>query len=160
MKLLTKLFHISPILLIATMFIPSCSKISDNGDLDGKWHLIEMYSKNTPTEASYTQKHETYGKGIYWMFQLDLLNIITREIPENVYSRDIIARFNHSGNQLHITETYVHFRERDSLLTDPSTTLLEPVGIRGNATTFNIKELNSSKMILTSPFDSLVFKKK
>ena len=111
-----------PIFLLVVTIICSCAKLSDNGKIDGKWHLVELYSKNSPSDETYTEFHQTYDKGIYWMFQMQLLNIRTKTVPENVYSRDIIARFKYMGNKLHITQTYVHFRDRDSLITDPNTT--------------------------------------
>ena len=70
-----------------------------------------------------------------------------------------MARFVHDGDRLSVTQTYVHFRDRDELITDPSTTLLEVVGIRGSASDYRIALLNSSRLTLCSQLDSLVFVK-
>lgn len=156
----TKYLIISFLLISFIPSIHSCSKLSDNGDLDGKWQLLEMYSKTTESAANYTEFENKADKRIYWMFQMELLNIRSWTRLENVLGEDIMARFAHNGNEMRVGPTYVHFRERDSLLTDPSTTLLEPVGIRGNAANFQIKVLNSKSMILCSEKDSLIFKKK
>lgn len=145
-------------LFIMPLFL-SCTKLSDNGPIDGKWQLKSIYSKTDKESSHYTEFHNKQEEGIYWIFQLNLLNIKTMIYAENILSTDIIARFNINNDLLHVGPTYVHFRERDSLLTDPNTTLLEPIGIRGISSTYKIIELNSNNMILCSSRDSLVFKK-
>lgn len=145
-------------LFMMTLF-PSCTKLSNNGPIDGKWFLTSMYSKTNEESPHYTEFHNKQEEGIYWIFQLNLLNIRTMIYAENYLSTDIIARFNVNSDMLQVGPTYVHFRERDSLLTDPNTTLLEPIGIRGISSTYKIVELNSNNMILCSSKDSLVFRK-
>lgn len=151
----TRLF----ILSVCSASLLSCAKLSHNGDLDGKWFLLEMHSKPSEQAPHYTEFQDKKGEGIYWIFQLNVLNIRTMIYAENPLSTDIIARFHHADRFLNVGPTYVHFRERDSLLTDPNITLLEPIGIRGNASTYRVEELNSSRMVLCSPRDSLIFKK-
>ena len=70
-----------------------------------------------------------------------------------------MARFEHSGNRLHVTHTYIHHRAEDILITDPATTQLEHVGIRGCSSSFEVKCLTSKRMVLCSERDSLVFRK-
>lgn len=137
-----------------------CSKMPENGALDGKWQLTEMYSKTTNSDAHYisTPTTDKRADNIYWNIQLKLLYITSAE-PLNTFTTETVARFHYSGSTLQVGPTYIHYRDRDSLITNANSTELVPLGIRGNATTYDIKRLNASTMILCSPLDSLIFKK-
>lgn len=149
---------ISVVLVVLCCAITACSKLSDNGPIDGKWRLEKMYSKTSPTASSYTEEKYLMDENIYWNIQLDLLSITSANLL-NGYTGETTARFTHSGNLFSITKTYIHFRDRDSLLTDPSTTQLVPLGIRGNACDYHVSMPSSTRMVLCSPMDSLVFYK-
>lgn len=137
-----------------------CSKMPENGALDGKWQLTEMYSKTTNSDAHYiaTPTTDKRADNIYWNIQLKLLYITSAE-PLNTFTTETVARFHYSGSTLQVGPTYIHYRDRDSLITNANSTELIPLGIRGNATTYDIKRLNASTMILCSPLDSLIFKR-
>lgn len=136
----------------------SCDKLSDNGDLDGMWQLREMHTKASADEETYSQAADKRAEKIFWSFQLDLLSI-TSEASLNGYTGETVARFSYSGERLEITQTYIHYRDRDSLLTDPATTELQALGIRGNSASFAVRQLSKHSLILCSATDSLVFKK-
>lgn len=137
-----------------------CSKMPENGTLDGKWQLTEMYSKTTNSDAHYiaTPTTDKRADNIYWNIQLKLL-YITSAKPLKTFTTETVARFHYSGSTLQVGPTYIHYRDRDSLITNANSTELIPLGIRGNATTYDIKRLNASTMILCSPLDSLIFKR-
>ncbi len=150
-------------ILFASLSILSfsyCSKMPENGLLDGKWQLSEMYSKTTHSDAHYvaTLATDKRADNIYWNIQLKLL-YITSAKPLNTFTNETVARFHYSGSTLQVGPTYIHYRDRDSLITNANSTELIPLGIRGNATTYNIKRLNASTLILCSSLDSLIFKK-
>lgn len=136
----------------------ACGKTPQNGALDGKWRLVELHSKAQASDAAYAVAKDVRASNIYWSFQLQLLDITSTEL-HNGHTNETVARFVHEGDRLAVTQTYVHFRDRDSLLTDPNITALESVGIRGNATNFRIVRLGRAYMTLCSPLDSLVFHK-
>lgn len=137
--------------LASTLFIASCSKMSGNGDLDGKWLLTERVYK-TPYEIN------CVPSAVYWSFQLDLLSITSPDTI-NTKTTETLCRFVKGADKLNITQTYIHYRDRDSLLTASDTKALISVGIRSNVAQFRIARLNSSSLILVSQDDSLVFKK-
>lgn len=148
-----------PILFISILFIvAACYKLSDNGDLDGRWKLQQIYSKASPEEAHYTLPLDAQADNIYWNFQLNLL-AITSTNPLNGHTGETTARFSYTPSHLSVTQTYIHYRDRDSLITDPATTSLTRLGIRGNATDYRIERLNKTSLILCSAYDSLVFYK-
>lgn len=141
------------------MVLSGCSKLTDNGPLDGKWQLCEIHSKSDLNAPHYDFSHVDYkNQSVYWNFQLNLLSITSKEML-NTFTTETTARFSYDKTTLHVGPTYIHYRDRDSLLTNPSTTELVPLGIHGNESNFNIKQLNHTTMILCSEYDSLVFYK-
>ena len=153
--------HILYILSFAllSLFYLSCDKTPKNGALDGQWQLMEIAEKVSPTDMDYSRITNKKDERIYWAFQLDLLNIYTQSGKLNGYTAYSTARFQLANGRLRIAPTYIHFDNRDSLLTDPHTTALEPMGIEGNAADFKVETLNSKKMVLSSDKRSLTFRK-
>lgn len=148
-----------PLIIIAlSCLLTACSKLTSNGKIDGKWRLEKMYCKPTDNALYYTEEKDLMAEQIYWNIQLGLLSITSADTL-NGYSNETTARFTTNNNHFEITQTYIHYRDRDSLLTDPNITLLEPIGIRSNACQYTIPLLTSSKMILCSEKDSLIFYK-
>ncbi len=149
--------YIHLILIFLTLTCASCDKMPENGELDGQWQLMSMGTRNN-ADASPTYT-DTKGQRIYWRFQLRLLMIHTAGAMLNGHTYDTACRFEKSGNTLAITQTYIHTLNRDSLITDPASTSLAPVGIRGNTETFSIEKLDGKQMILQSDHHRLVFRK-
>ena len=146
-------------LLLGAATLASCDKTPMNGDLDGMWRLTEMHSKPTADAPTYSLQAVLGTQRIFWNFQLRLLSIQNHDGLANSETNETVARFEHSGNRLHVTHTYIHRRAEDILITDPATTQLEGVGIRGCSSSFEVKCLTSKRMVLCSERDSLVFRK-
>lgn len=146
-------------LLLGAASLASCDKTPMNGDLDGMWRLTEMHSKPTADAPTYSLQADLRAQRIFWNFQLRLLSIQNHDGLANSETNETVARFEHSGNRLHVTHTYIHHRAEDILITDPATTQLEHVGIRGCSSSFEVKCLTSKRMVLCSELDSLVFRK-
>ena len=146
-------------LLLGAATLASCDKTPMNGDLDGMWRLTEMHSKPTADAPTYSLQAVLRAQRIFWNFQLRLLSIQNHDGLANSETNETVARFEHSGNRLHVTHTYIHRRAEDILITDPATTQLEHVGIRGCSSSFEVKCLTSKRMVLCSERDSLVFRK-
>lgn len=159
----TTMKHILPILslflLAGTFFLGSCEKFSDNGDIDGLWIMTERYSRATdaPSEG-YPEKTDVGQRSISWAFQLKLMSIRTPQ-NHNGHTAETVGRFSLHDGMLDVEPLYIHFRDRDSLLTDPQTTCLKDVGIYGNSGHFRVSRLSENHMVLCSDRDSLVFRK-
>lgn len=139
----------------------ACGKTPTNGDLDGQWFLTEKYYKAEKHAKNYiATQEEPQEYTVIWNISLQLLEIATPGFAHNGVTSHTMGRIVYSSDKLAITQTYVHFRDRDSLITDPQTTCLETVGIRGNSENFRIAKLTSSRLTLCSDTDSLIFKKK
>lgn len=138
----------------------SCDKMPSDSDLNGRWQLtaINATAPATPT---------------YWSFQLDLLSITTSETLHNGQTGETVGRFIVTPERLQITALYVHFRDRDELITPASDTPsetgnaspsadLSSVGIIGHTADFAIETLSSSHLTLVDknhPVWRLSFKK-
>lgn len=147
------------VLLFAGFAVNSCDKMPSGTDLDGQWQMMKRYSKVSESSTAYEHYQDMKAERIYWRFQLDLLMIVSDRGNLNGHTAQTLARYRHDGNRLQILQTYINFVNRDSLITDPNTQSLVPVGIHGNATTFDVLRLNGREMVLRSQRDSIVFRK-
>ena len=134
------------------MMLTSCDKWPENGDLDGQWHLMEL------TPAGETAQ-DVHSQGIFWDVQLDLIVIHTTHEQLNGRSFNTSVSFEHKGKTLSLTALYFHEFTGDELVTDPNTTDFTWTGIYGNTAEFNVKRLDSKRMILENERVRLVFRK-
>ena len=145
---------------LLVLALVSCGKLDRNGALDGQWQLMEIQRRSAMADtAVYDEIIDTKHQGIYWRFQLDLLLIHTVAEKLNGYTYDTTARFLYKSRKLKITQTYINWHNRDSLLSDPETTTLYHIGIDGNSDEFDIERLSSRQMILRDEDKRLVFRK-
>ncbi len=151
--------RIIPFLLLILSAVGACNKVPENGPLDGQWQLMEIATRETPDDAAFSHSEAQKDKGIYWSFQLRLLSIRTHTGPLNGHTSETVGRFRYLADRLAVTELYIHFRSRDSLVTDPATTAFEPLGITGCADTFQIERLDGEQMVLRSQDRRLTFRK-
>lgn len=144
---------------VAVLAMTACEKTPVNGALDGMWQLMEVSEKSATSESGWAEAKSTKGEGIYWNFQLDLLVIHSQHQSLNGYTFDTAARFRHEGGRLEVTEMYVHYDNRDSLIVDPATTIFEPLYIRSNQSSYAVEKLTGKQLILCSDYNRLVFRK-
>lgn len=138
-------------LLLAAAILPfiSCElETSDNGDLDGFWHLTRI--DTLATQGTRDMKQER----IFWSFQKDLLKVDDKT-GEN---SSILLRFNHSGGNLTLSDPYIYDREAGDIKLD-DVEPLRPFGINALTETFTTTSLSGSHMTLESPMLRLSFKK-
>lgn len=121
---------------------------SDNGKLDGYWHLEQMESL---AGGGTTDLHEQL---YFWSVQGTLLNVNDRSIVSNGY----YFSFVHEGDSLKLSNARENNRdEGDPAVEDAA--LLLPFGISGLEDGFLIEKLSSGKMILKSSAWRLFFTK-
>lgn len=147
------------LLTAALLALAACDKMPENGPLDGQWQLMEIATRQSSADDAYSLREPQKDKRIYWCFQLRLLCLRSATGNLNGLSYETMGRFRFTGDSLAVTELYVHFRSRDSLVTDPRTTMFEPFGIAGCADTFRIERLDGRQMVLRSTSRRLTFRK-
>ena len=132
------------------LLLASCAKTPDDTTLEGQWQL---------TQAEYpTGTVDKKSEAIYWAFQLGLIELRSQYVGIGT-TGSAFCRYTYTGDSLLIPKIYYHTHTADSLLTDPSTLVLLPLGIRGNSAHFAVEQLNSSKMVLKNQTERLTFRK-
>lgn len=144
-----KYIYIIALTTIAALSAVSCDiETSDNGDLDGFWHLVQVDTLETSGTCNMKQAR------IFWSFQCDILKLDDKT-GNNL---SIIMRFNHNNNQMTLTDPYIYNREAGDIKLEDSN-MLRPFGINAMSETFNVLHLSGSNMIIESPMLRLNFKK-
>ncbi len=133
----------------AFLTLASCDlESSDNGKLDGYWHLEQIDTIATGGV------NDLSSQKLFWAVQAKLL-LLT---DQNYVHTRLIMRFNHTGERLILSEPYIEDREKgDQLQTEPS--LLTPYGINALTEDFKVEKLSSSDMILSNEKYRLRLKK-
>lgn len=140
-----KILIVMALVLLVTLC--GCNlETSDNGDLDGMWHIVAVDTIDGGTLDLSEQRR-------YWDFQAKLLQL--HDADESTF---LIMRFNHTGDSLILSEPRINDRDLgDTLITDISQ--LTPFGINNFQESFYVEQLSSGKMVLRSKKLTLQFKK-
>lgn len=120
---------------------------SDNGLLDGYWHLtaIDGLPEGGRTDLS--------QQTVFWAFQKDLLQLRGAE-------QEFYLRFARDGGQLRLWGPRLKDRGRNDPAVDELTMpLLQPYGIRATEQVFGIVRLTADGMVLQAGGLQLHFRK-
>lgn len=132
---------------LSLIFLYGCDlETTDNGDLDGYWHLEQVDSLSAQRSVNYGQNN------IFWSIQFELLQL------SNLEDNTIIYKLVNDNRQLTLANPCMFDRaDGDTLVTDVE--VLKPYGVNSLQESFKIVSLESRKMILESPVLRLHFKK-
>lgn len=135
-------------IIFALIALASCTlERSDNGDLDGFWHLTSIDTLATGGYADYSEKQ------VFWMFQGKLYK--TREYTK--YTA-VVGHFQMEGDSLFVTDVFKDDRMND----DPAIENVSEIYVYGFSAInehFKIVSLSSSNMTLQSKTLRLGFRK-
>ena len=133
--------------VLSLFFLVGCTlETTDNGDLDGYWHLEHIESLSSQRSVDYGQAR------IFWSIQFKLLQL------SDLHNNTIIYNLVYDNNQLTLAEPYMSDRaDGDTLVTDVE--VLRPYGVNALQENMKVVSLQSDKMILESPILRLHFKK-
>lgn len=137
--------------LILIFSFTSCElETSHNGDLDGFWHLVQVDSLQTGGVK------DTSKDLLFWSFQVNLLELSDHTNLTIIY----MARFNHEGGQLKVTQPCLYNRDKgNELLSEENMSDISPYGLNALEETFRVENLSGSKMTLSNGTLRLYFKK-
>lgn len=146
----TYIYIISFITGIFTTAFCSCDgfEISNNGDLDGMWHLIEVDSLNNDVKVDYI--HE----GIYWSIQDNLI------CAEDKLKRYETCIFHFVLKEGTLTIKDPHFDNR--VEGDPEVEdilKIAPFGINKKIEDYRVENLNKKCLVIKNQMLRLSFKK-
>ena len=133
--------------VLSLFFLVGCElETTDNGDLDGYWHLEQV-------DTLSAQRSVDYGQAwIFWSIQFKLLQLSDLE------NNSIIYNLVYDNHQLTLADPYMFDRaDGDTLVTDVE--VLRRYGVNALQETMKVVSLQSDRMVLESPVLRLHFKK-
>ena len=132
---------------LSLIFLYGCElETTDNGDLDGYWHLEQVDSLSGQRSVDYAQSN------IFWSIQFELLQL------SNLEDNTIIYKLVYDNRQLTLANPCMFDRaDGDTLVTNVE--VLRQYGVNALQESFKVVSLESRKMILESPVLRLHFKK-
>lgn len=136
----------------------SCEmETTDNGDLDGFWHLESVDTLSTGGTCSYKERK------VFWGVQHKLIAI--RNFAPNAASNGYYVRFNQTGDSLIISSPYANHWHQDYgddggdvPVTEINAELRE-LGMNNLEEHFKKEKLSGSKMVLSNKEYRLSFTK-
>lgn len=143
--------------MLASLMFSSCTiESSDNGDLDGFWHLEQIDTLATGNSADFSKKY------VFWGIEHKLIAV---KETDNASRDKFYFRFEQTSDSLKITRAYVNHGHQDNgedggdiPVTEVSSDL-RYYGIHVLPEGFQKEALSGSKMILKSKTLRLKFKK-
>lgn len=132
---------------LSLMFLCGCElETTDNGDLDGYWHLEQVDSLAGQRSIDYSQNK------IFWSIQFELLQL------SNLEDNTIIYRLVYDNRQLTLANPCMFDRaDGDTLVTHVE--VLRQYGVNSLQENFKVVTLESRTMVLESPVLRLHFRK-
>ena len=121
---------------------------SDNGHLDGFWHLVRV---DTLSTGGTSDLHQDY---FFWAFQFQLLSVRnTQKSPEEYF-----LRFQRQGDELVLSHPFQYVLQGKDAPVE-NIDLLRPFGINDQEERFRIVHLSSRRMMLQNHFLVLTMQK-
>ena len=122
------------------MLLISCDiETSNNGNLDGYWHLVRVDTLATNVSSNLSDTR------IFWGVQMGLIQIIDHDRDLGHYG--YLFNFEYKDNTLRLYNAHKHEREKGDILIE-DVEILSPLGINESDDLFAIEKLNSNNMIL------------
>ena len=147
---LTRFFLIISVISLMT----ACHmESSDNGHLDGFWHLVRVDTLSTDT-LSIVGTSDLSQDYFFWAFQFQLLSVRnTQKSPEEYF-----LRFQRQGDELVLSQPFQYVLQGKDAPVE-NIDLLRPFGINDQEERFRIVHLSSRRMTLKNNFLVLTMQK-
>ena len=131
---------------------------SDNGHLDGFWHLVRVDTLSIDTLSidtlSIVGTSDLSQDYFFWAFQFQLLSVRnTQKSPEEYF-----LRFQRQGDELVLSDPFQYVLQGKDAPVE-NIDLLRPFGINDQEERFRIVHLSSRRMTLKSHFLVLTMQK-
>lgn len=143
---------ISSIFFAFLIVFTACDKMPANGDLDGIWQLMEISDDKSVKDMKDSR--------MYCSFQLKLFMLGSEKLGPRAY----FGYFEHTGSTIrfhHFTfrSDYTEDSNMDKLMTDADIDVISPWGFYSTDCTFDVKELNSSRLVLSKGKTTITYRK-
>ena len=144
------------LMVVSALSLSSCDlEHSDNGDLDGYWHLESIDSLENGHTADFSKSY------VFWGIEYKLISTRVTDMDK----ARLYLRFEQTSDSLKITQAYLDHGHQDNgenggdIPVDEVTDDLRFYGINNLPEGFYKEALDGSKMILRSKTLRLKFKK-
>lgn len=147
------IFHIVALTaaVVTAFTLTSCTlETSDNGKLDGYWHLEQVDTLATGGVCDLSDHL------VFWAVQAKMLALMDRGDFNNVSG--YILRFSHEGGRLRLYNPYLNDRLNGDVRVD-NPAVLAPFGVNALEEDFLVEQLSGSKMRLSNRQLRLHFRK-
>ena len=138
------LYSVGLVLLLAGCDLET----SDNGDLDGYWHLTRVDTLTTGGTL------DTSEQLLFWAVQVRLLNVVDQS--DDADHMGYLLRFEHKEGTLRVYQPYKNSRKDGDIKVDDAS-VLSPFGINRLDETFRVEQLDGDGMQLTGDALRLTF---
>lgn len=149
MKKIKPLHILLPLFMAAMLtLLGSCEvRVSNNGDLDGFWHMEKVDTIATGGTLDLSKELR------FWAYQVNLMTVSNQQTG-SIY----VMYFDHSGGTLRAYNMHYHQRmEGDPPIEDAS--LVNEFGLNALDETFQVESLSGSRMVLATDRLRLHFRK-
>lgn len=144
---------IAALLLIVGGSLHSCGLVdfdhSENGQLDGYWHLVSVDSLHNGAVTDLSQQR------FFWGVQGTLLQFYSPDIQG---TRRFVSQFTHQDNRLTVSEVRYDQREKGDPVVE-NISEIAPFGLNSITEVFQIDNLSGRSMTLSNNALRLRFKK-
>lgn len=142
--------------LCMVALLASCGLVeiehSENGKLDGYWHLVQVDTLSTGGSLDLRQER------FFWIVQGTVFQLFSPDLSDGRGQR-YVSHFSYENEKLSFQQFYYDRREEGDPILE-RVDLLQPFGINKLAgELFNIEELTGGSMTLNGDELRLVFKK-
>ena len=138
---------------ITAISLNSCGLVdfdhSENGKLDGYWHLVTVDSLTNGVSTDLGEKR------YFWAIQATLLELYS---PDWLGGQHFVSRISYQDNRLTIIELRYDKREEGDPVVE-SVDKVRPFGVNNVTEIFQVEELSGRSMTLSTPELRLRFKK-
>ena len=136
------------LMLLFSMFTACELETSDNGKLDGFWHLERVDTIATGGSCDLS------GQLLFWSVQMRILNLSDRKYAIS----SVNMSFRHESDTLHVfSPLYDDRMNGDPAVADPAA--LAPYGINALDEKFHVERLTGNRMVLATDSLRLIFKR-
>jgi hypothetical protein len=140
------------IFILSLTLLTACDKLPANGDLDGLWQLMEIREGNS--------RKDMKDSRMYCSFQLKLFMLGSEKAGARAY----FGYFERTGSTIrfhHFTfrSDYTEDSNMDKLMTDADIDVIKPWGFYSTDCTFEVKELSSSRLVLSKDNTTIIYRK-
>ena len=126
---------------------------SENGHLDGFWHLVRVDTLSIDT-LSIVGTSDLSQDYFFWAFQFQLLSVRNTQKPPEEY----FLRFQRQGDELVLSQPFQYVLQGKDAPVE-NIDLLRPFGINDQEERFRIVHLSSRRMTLQNHFLVLTMQK-